>query len=456
MPTILEIGLTTAAGHRRIGELVLADPDEATDRGAVGSMPGRFPAMVFQYDDEWLRHGFSLGADLPLIEGVQRPVVDPLEADPVLRARGAAFGFVCDHAPGLWVERLFAAAGSTQINALKGDESASLCTAGQLWAAAGHAGHRFGALDLPLTHGNQREFSPLVLDLAKPREAAKTVRELTLAFEFLASGRGLRSTKDLELLLTAATDVGGRSPKTLVALGKKREAAVPGVGTSSQERILRFAPAGDALNPAMVTAVARELAARCGLSVVAGGLMGSAGYLEARFDRTPEGAPVFVQSAATLVRRKRRSRAQPMAAAAGYLDAADILNREGADAAGDLKELFGRLLFNALIGNNRDRLDQIWLTPTSSGVKLLPMYGPTATPSPATGGRQLSTPIRGTGTIVTPEAVVANARYFGLSSARAKMLCLEFTQIVSGWREVAQAVGADFFTVSQMARLFEQ
>ena len=61
MPTILEIGLTTAAGHRRIGELVLADPDEATDRGAVGSMPGRFPAMAFQYDDEWLRHGFSLG-----------------------------------------------------------------------------------------------------------------------------------------------------------------------------------------------------------------------------------------------------------------------------------------------------------------------------------------------------------------------------------------------------------
>ena len=199
-----------------------------------------------------------------------------------------------------------------------------------------------------------------------------------------------------------------------------------------------------------------ELAARCGLSVVEGGLMGSAGYLEARFDRTPEGAPVFVQSAATLVRRKRRSRAQPMAAAAGYLDAADILNREGADAAGDLKELFGRLLFNALIGNNRDRLDQIWLTPTSSGVKLLPMYAPTATPTPATGGRQLSTPIRGTGTIVAPEAVVANARYFGLSSARAKMLCLEFTQIVSGWREVAQAVGADFFTVSQMARLFEQ
>lgn len=456
MPTILEIGLTTAAGHRRIGELVLADPDEATDRGTVGSMPGRFPAMAFQYDDEWLRHGFSLGADLPLVEGVQRPLVDPLEADPVLRARGAAFGFVCDHAPGLWVERLFAVAGSTQINALKGDESASLCTAGQLWAAAGHAGHRFGALDLPLTHGNQREFSPLVLDPAKPREAAKTVRELTLAFESLASGRGLRSTKELELLLTAATDVGGSSPKALAALGKKREAAVPGAGTCSKERILRFAPAGDALNPAMVTAVARELAARCGLSVVAGGLMGSAGYLEARFDRTPEGAPVFIQSAATLVRRKRRSRAQPIAAAAGYLDAADILNREGADAAGDLKELFGRLLFNALIGNNRDRLDQIWLTPTSSGVKLLPMYAPTATPSPATGGRQLSTPIRGTGTIVTPEAVVANARYFGLSSACAKRLCLEFTQIVSGWREVAQAVGADFFTVSQMARLFEQ
>ena len=269
-------------------------------------------------------------------------------------------------------------------------------------------------------------------------------------------GSGFVFVRTADTRITAATDVGGRSPKTLVALGKKREAAVPGVGTSSQERILRFAPAGDALNPAMVTAVARELAARCGLSVVEGGLMGSAGYLEARFDRTPEGAHVFVQSAATLVRRKRRSRAQPMAAAAGYLDAADILNREGADAAGDLKELFGRLLFNALIGNNRDRLDQIWLTPTSSGVKLLPMYAPTATPTPATGGRQLSTPIRGTGTIVAPEAVVANARYFGLSSARAKMLCLEFTQIVSGWREVAQAVGADFFTVSQMARLFEQ
>ncbi len=448
MPRICPVDILSGAGSVRVGELVFADDLNEPSRSA--------PAMAFQYDDQWLRHGFSLGADLPLVSGIQRPLADPSEGDPVLRSRGARFGFVCDHAPGAWVGRLFelaraptaykAARGGrlqAQINDLKVNSSGLGDAAGDLWAASGHLGHRFSALSLPLTLGNQREFSLPLLPSKKPRETAQKVREIAAAFESLAAGRAFRDPRELKLLQNCAVDIGGRTPKALVKLDS------PG------ERVLRLAPPGMPFNPFLVTALARVLASRCAIEVVGAVLVGSLGELEERFDRDCEGRPILALSAATLVRRRRATRAAPLSPAAGWLDVADILNREGAQTSRDLEELFKRLLFNSLIGNSRDRIDQIWFTRVSGGWKLLPMYEPTASAAPAAGApRQLSTPLRGAARAVSADAVVAAARYFGVKPAQAKALRLEFMRTISDWRREAEALGADFFALNAMAPIF--
>ncbi len=446
MPEIIPIGLRTAERTIPVGQLVVQS--DAPQRASVGAPRS---AMAFQYDDAWLRHGFSLGADLPLVSGVLRVPQDVGDVDPVLKARAGRFGFVCDHAPGKWLSRLVE---SVQINGLKLDLDELPTAPSQLWARAGHAGHRFSSLALPLSPSNQTTFSPVLLDARKQKERMKTARELARACEVLALGGTLRTSREAELLLAAASDIGGASPKALVAMS----------AGSYSERVLRFfqpssgdiAPGGLGLDPC-VSVVAGALAARCGIKVVGSELLSDIGFLEERFDRTPEGVPLLALSAATLVSRRRTTRARPRAYPAGYLDVADILNREGAHPADDLRELFARLLFNSLVGNRRDRLDHFWFTREAAGWKLLPMYAPTV--CPALSGnrcRQLSTPLAGSNTLVAPEDAVSLARYFGLKPAQAKTMCLEFRHVVSGWRSTAQELGIDYLSLARMAPIFEQ
>ncbi len=431
MPRVFPIRIKTTDGMMNVGQLVFAPGQDA---------PGQ-PLMAFQYDDDWIRHGFALGSDLPLVPEVQYPAADAREVDPVLKSRGASFGFVCDHAPGSWAMRLLSEA---KIKGLKLPFDDSDVTQGQLWASLGGQNTRFSALALPLREVEFVNDKPLFFDLRKPRDAVKSARALAAAMEDFACGRTLRNANDVELLLSGTLDLGGHALKALVRTGP----------LWGDERVFRASFSQSPFNRSVWTAVTADMARRCGLDVLAGGLMGGTAYLEKRFDRDDEGAPIYCASAATLVRRQRTSRANPIASPAGYLDVADILNTEGAQPSHDLKELFKRLLFHALTGCRHDALDDFWFARDALGWRLLPMSAPCAEPAGASGGRLLSTPLRESLRHADPVQACSLARYFGVRPAEAKSLRLEFMKILSQWRSAAEAVGADFFEISQMSGAF--
>ncbi len=428
MPEVVPIVWARKDEQVPVGHLVFNDAGK----------PGE--AMAFRYDESWLALGFPLGSDLPLKNAVLYPINDPMETDPVLAVRQGVFGLFADHRPGKWVEGLLRQA---HLNGIKVDLLDSTPAASQIWTRAGHVNGRFSALLLPLTHGFHSEFLPPLLEITPSGKTSKAVKNLVSAMEGLQSQESIRSKELVELLLTGAVDLGGSTPKCLVRLDK-----------SSTQWVVRHASAREPFNSALWTAVTRRLAQECGLKVVDGKMIAPRLYAERRFDRAEDGSPLLCLSAATLVSRiiSRERILHP--SPKSYLDIADIINRSGAAPAADLRELFSRLLFNTLTGNNRDRLDQFWFTPEKLGWKLLPMYAPCAQ-LPILSARFLSTPLRPGVNMADGDAAVSLSRYFGVSTREAKSMRLEFMHTLSGWKAVAEELGADLLELRQMQAAFE-
>lgn len=427
MPQVVSLSWMNKDKLVPVGQLVLSDD------------PSRGETMAFRYDEQWVNSGFALGNDLPLTNAVLYPSSDALQVDPVLNARNGIFGFYCDHAPGKWAERLLRQA---HLNDFKVDSFESSPDSWQIWTHAGHASGRFSALTLPVTHGFHSKFLPPLLECDRHGKPSKSLKNLTAAMETLQSGAAFREKEQLETLLLSALELGGTNPKCVVRLDK-----------SETQWVVRHAASREAINSALWMAVTRELAQACGLNVVAGQLIGSRLYAERRFDRAEDGSPLLCLSAATLVHpaqtRERLLHPTPMT----YLDVADILNRCGAEPSADLKELFSRLLFNCLTGNNRDRLDQFWFTPGQRGWKLLPLYAPCAQP-PILSARFLSTPIRPGLNVADADAAVSVSRYFGVSTQTAKSMRLEFMHALASWKRIAQDCGADLVEIRRMQGAF--
>ena len=427
MPQVIPLSWIKDENPVPIGQLVLGD----------GSSPHE--TMAFRYDESWLESGFALGTDLPLTSSVLYPSADAVETDPILTARSGLFGFYADHAPGKWVERLLRQA---YLNDLKIDFLEPGATSSQIWTRSGHVSGRFSALSLPVTNGFHTKFSPPIIVLDTSGKSSKSVKNLTAGMETLQSGASFRGKEHLEILLNGMLELGGTAPKCVVRLD-----------SSQNQWVVRHCSSREPFRSTLWMAVTRNLAQACGLNVLEGKLIGSRLYAERRFDRDENARPLLCLSAASLVRREktreRLLRPSPMS----YLDIADILNRSGAHPTKDLRELFARLLFNALLGNNRDRLDQFWFTPSGLGWRLLPMSAPCAQP-PILSARFLSTPIRPGVNLADADVAIDVSRYFGVSTREAKSMRLEFMHVFSDWRRLAGELGADLLEIRQMQGAF--
>lgn len=427
MPQLLPLFWSQGERQISLGQLVLNED------------PTRAETMAFRYDESWRNSGFALGGDLPLTSSVLYPINDASESDPVLMSRNGVFGFYADHAPGKWVPKLLRQA---DLNGIKIDFVESTPASSQIWMGCGHVLGRFSALSLPVTHGFHTTFSPPLIEFDPNGKPTKAVKNLTSALEALHSGVSFRGSELLEPLLRGAMELGGNIPKCVVKLDR-----------SKTQWVVRHSSVREPYRSALWMAVTRDLAQACGLSVVEGKLLGPRLYAEGRFDRSSDGSALLCLSAASLVRREKTRerilRPSPMT----YLDIADILNRTGANPSADLRELFSRLLFNALTGNNRDRLDQFWFTPSEMGWRLLPMYSPCAQP-PILSARFLSTPIRPGLNLADADAAISVSRYFGVSAREAKNMRLEFMHAFSGWRKLAEHYGADLLEIRQMQGVF--
>jgi len=273
--------------------------------------------LVFNYGQSYLGRDNAIpiyDAELPLQPGVL-PLLKGLSMPGCLR----------DAAPDAWGRRVIInkKLGSKGTDAAKAelDELTFLLESGS---------DRIGALDF------QRSATDY-----EPRLSVNASLDELLA----SAGRvekGIPLTPDLDQALHHGSSIGGVRPKTLFADNEKKY-------------IAKFSATADLYSVVKAEFIAMRLAALAGLNVAPVSLTESSHkdvLLIERFDRvkTPDGwQRKSMVSSLTLFGLD-----EMMARYASYEELAEIIRHKFTNASLTLKELFGRLTFNILVGNTDD------------------------------------------------------------------------------------------------------
>lgn len=172
-----------------------------------------------------------------------------------------------------------------------------------------------------------------------PRTTTATLEELLTAVDRLHAGQAFSA--DIDQVLNAGSSVGGARPKAVVSDGDGRSL------------IAKFSTPTDTYPVVKGEAVAMELARRAGLDVAASErvtVLDRDVLLVERFDRVNgTDRRRGIVSALTLL-----GLGEMYARYATYPDLAQIIRTRFTDPRATLRELFGRLVLNILIGNRDD------------------------------------------------------------------------------------------------------
>ena len=273
--------------------------------------------LVFNYGQSYLERENAIpvyDTELPLEPGIL-PLLKGLNMPGCLR----------DAAPDAWGRRVIinSMMGSRRSGTALGelDELAFLLESGS---------DRIGALDF------QRSAT-----VYEPRSSINaSLDELLASAERVENGVPL--TPELGRALHHASSIGGARPKALIEDNDKKFVA-------------KFSATGDLYNVVKAEFIAMRLAALAGLNVAPVSLATSSHkdvLLIERFDRlkTPDGwLRKSMVSSLTLFGLD-----EMMARYASYEELAEIIRHKFTNASLTLRELFGRLTFNILVGNTDD------------------------------------------------------------------------------------------------------
>jgi serine/threonine-protein kinase HipA len=227
----------------------------------------------------------------------------------------------------------------------------------------------------------------------------------------------------VKALLDAGTgSLGGARPKASVRNGDTLH-------------IAKFPRPGDEWNVMVWESVALELASRCGVQVPTRQLLpidGRAVLLIERFDRVGARRIGYI-SALTLTQGRDGELGD-------YLTIAEELAAHGAQVASDLRQLWLRIAVGVALHNTDDHLRNHGFLRARAGWVLAPAFDINPEPVAATrhatalGGRDDS---RG-----MAEQLISQAAAFGVTADEARAECGRVAEVVSRWRETAQASGA--------------
>ena len=273
--------------------------------------------FTFNYGRSYLKRDDAISIfepELPLRPGALNPT-PPLEIANALR----------DATPDAWGRRVI-------INRLTGARGQDVDTfdLDELTFMLRSGSDRIGALD----------FQASATDYI-PRENDNTPLE-TLLSSAERVEKGLQLAPDLAEALQHGTAIGGARPKALIQ-------------NSDAKYVAKFSSSSDTYSVVKAEFIAMRLAALVGLNVAPVELvkvMDKDVLLIQRFDRTWTDSGWIrraMVSALTLFGLDER-----MAAHASYEDLANIIRARFTNPRDTLRELFGRLVFNILVGNTDD------------------------------------------------------------------------------------------------------
>jgi serine/threonine-protein kinase HipA len=276
--------------------------------------------------------------ELPLMRGAISPVA------------GDVAGCIADAAPDAWGRRVI-------LNRRVGGGALDTSDLNLLTYLLGSGSDRIGALD----------FQTSASQYVARRSANATLAELSESAERVEQGIPLSPALDQALL--HGTSVGGARPKALIS-------------DDGRQLIAKFSSTTDTYPVVKGEFVAMRLALLAGLNVAAVQLTKALGkdvLLIERFDRPAGGGRRAMVSALTVLGLDGVA-----ARYASYADLAQLIRTRFTDAIPTLHELFSRITFNVLTGNNDDHARNHAAFWDGAALTLTPAYD--ICPQPRAGG----------------------------------------------------------------------
>lgn len=370
-------------------------------------------------DDAHLRRQ-QLDPDLNFFSGPQYP-----------RNGRRQFGMFSDSSPDSWGRRLIdrSFARRKRLGNLPAD--ARLSESDYLLGV--HDEFRSGALRFKLDDAG----AFLASDLPTAAPPFVRIRELEAASRALESDENDDAGLDeqLRILLAPGASLGGARPKASVS------------DSDGNLWIAKFPSVNDRHDTGAWEFVLHQLASRCGIRVSAAEARRFGGtehtFLVRRFDRREDGARVHFASAMTLTGHVDGE-------SASYLEIAEVLASQGAQAGTDLLELWTRIVFNIMATNTDDHLRNHGFLLTSSGWRLSPAYD--MNPNPDSLGLALD--IDDKDNALDLDLVRSVAPYFRVRDAEAQQTIARVRETMANWREIAAKLGITRVAQDTMAPAF--
>lgn len=367
--------------------------------------PREFSA--FTYDDTWLKdaHRFEISPDLPLGLGYQ-------VRKPAAREDSCFFLALADTEPDAWGRRVIARA-----HAKDRSKDPALRVLTELdYLCAVDDFSRVGALRLRDAHGGflrtveeGRRATPPLIELEHIVRASRAV-ELSQ-----------ETAEDLRYLKGKATSLGGLRPKCTVL--EEDGALALGKFPSVQDE--RSVTRGEAL--------ALRLAHLAGIEAAEARIVPAQGapiVVIRRFDRTADQGRIPYLSASSMLQASRNDDEH------AYTELVDAMARRCLAAADDARQLWRRLVFNLLITNVDDHLQNLGFLHVAKGLwRLAPAFD--LNPCPDKDRESKTWLSEDAGPITSVRDLLDNANRFFLDKRAALQALAEVYQAVSKWREAA-------------------
>lgn len=400
--------------------------EDAVEVGTLAfEAKGTRRSASFVYADSWLANSgrFALSPDLPLVTGYQ------FRANKN-HSQSAFFGCFADVEPDGWGRMVIKRDHAKQRKESGGDRLAvGLLNDFDflLWV---NDFSRMGAIrfrdDTGVFHrpsGGKRE-TPTLIQLPHLLSASKAVEE------------NKETARDLEYLRGNGTSLGGLRPKCSI------------IDADGSLAIGKFPSVKDTRSIVHGEVLALHLAAAAGIDAAKARVVDSEGVPVAvisRFDRL-NGKRLMYLSARSLMQ------AAP-AEQYTYVDIADTLRMYSSQAAADLKELWRRMVFNILINNIDDHLNNHGFLHHAHGQwKLAPAFDLNPFPDKE---RALKTWIsEDAGDTASLAQAVAVAPLFGLTHGAEFAVLKEVKSAIGHWKSIARTIGMSAGDINSFAPAF--
>jgi serine/threonine-protein kinase HipA len=402
--------------------------------GKIGTLVGRLIYVkqgprqnaTFAYDESWLTNPerIQVSPDLPLVSGYQ-PRKAPTREDSVFHFA------IADTEPDAWGRRIIARAHAKRR---KTDPTLNALTEMDYLLAVDDFS-RVGALRLRDHDGKYlqtleqgKRATPPVVDLKRIYDASQAVE------------RGQETAEDLRYLQGKGTSLGGMRPKCTI------------LDSDGALAIGKFPSIADARSVTRGEVLALRLARLAGIESAVARIVELEGIPVAiieRFDRDAAYARIPYLSAASMLQASRHDDHS-------YTEIADIIRAVGISPTADVHELWRRILFNLLITNVDDHLQNHGFLYVSNGQwRLAPAFDMNPFPDKDRESKTWLSPEEGP--IDSVEMLMARGGYFGLTPDEALRILREVYTAVVNWRDSAlsAAVGLKPHELEDFAPAFE-